>query len=63
MYGQGVTRGKVAILGIEAACNQACAAINPIDDELDTRYCTIFFRIVMMTSDNLRMGASSKIST
>ena len=29
MYGQGITRGKVAILGIEAACNQACAAIHP----------------------------------
>ena len=27
MYGQGVTRGKVAILGIDATCNQACAAI------------------------------------
>lgn len=32
MYGQGVTRGKVAILGIKAACNQACAAINSYDD-------------------------------
>lgn len=27
MYGQGKTRGKVALLGIEAATNQACAAI------------------------------------
>jgi type I restriction enzyme, S subunit len=27
MYGQGKTRGKVAILGIEAAINQACAAV------------------------------------
>jgi type I restriction enzyme S subunit len=27
MYGQGKTRGKVAILGIDAAVNQACAAI------------------------------------
>jgi type I restriction enzyme S subunit len=27
MYGQGITRGKVAILGIEATTNQACAAI------------------------------------
>ncbi|NEI61260.1 restriction endonuclease subunit S [Rhizobium leguminosarum] len=27
MYGQGKTRGKVAILGINAAINQACAAI------------------------------------
>lgn len=29
MYGQGKTRGKVALLGIEAATNQACAAILP----------------------------------
>ena len=27
MYGQGVTRGKVALLGIDATTNQACAAI------------------------------------
>jgi type I restriction enzyme, S subunit len=27
LYGQGKTRGKVAILGIDAATNQACAAI------------------------------------
>ena len=27
MYGQGITRGKVAILGIDAATNQACAAL------------------------------------
>jgi type I restriction enzyme S subunit len=27
MYGQGVTRGRVAILGISASFNQACAAI------------------------------------
>lgn len=38
MYGQGVTRGKVAILGIEAACNQACAAITPKDDAVLPRY-------------------------
>jgi type I restriction enzyme S subunit len=29
MYGQGKTRGQVAILGIKAATNQACAAILP----------------------------------
>ena len=27
LYGQGITRGKCAILGIDAAINQACAAI------------------------------------
>ena len=39
MYGQGVTRGKVAILEIEAACNQACAAINSYYEAvIGTRY-------------------------
>ena len=38
MYGQGVTRGKVAILGIEAACNQACAAIRPTDQAVGSKY-------------------------
>ena len=28
LYGQGKTRGKVAVLGIEAATNQACASIS-----------------------------------
>ena len=32
MYGQGKTRGQVALLGIEAATNQACAAILPRED-------------------------------
>lgn len=38
MYGQGVTRGKVAVLGIEAASNQACAAIQPSNEAVDSRY-------------------------
>ncbi|KCB28568.1 type I restriction modification DNA specificity domain protein [Bordetella hinzii L60] len=38
MYGQGITRGKVAILGIEAACNQASAAMSPLDDAVPTRF-------------------------
>ena len=37
MYGQGKTRGKVAILGIEAAINQACAAIC-LDKGFDTNF-------------------------
>ncbi len=38
MYGQGVTRGRIAILGIEATCNQACAAITPKDDAVASKY-------------------------
>jgi type I restriction enzyme, S subunit len=38
MYGQGVTRGRVAMLGIEATCNQACAAITKKDDEVIPKY-------------------------
>jgi len=37
LYGQGKTRGKVAMLGIEAATNQACVAILPSDD-IDPRF-------------------------
>ncbi|MFZ2653791.1 MAG: restriction endonuclease subunit S [Victivallales bacterium] len=37
MYGQGKTRGQVALLGIEAAINQACAAITPQDID-DSKY-------------------------
>lgn len=33
MYGQGLTRGRVGILGIAAATNQACAAIMPHSEE------------------------------
>lgn len=35
MYGQGVTRGRVAILGIDATTNQACAAIEVTTDTLE----------------------------
>ena len=37
LYGQGKTRGKIGILGIEAATNQACAAIE-IRDASDPRF-------------------------
>ena len=38
MYGQGVTRGKVGILGIEAATNQACAAMIPTTKYVGTKF-------------------------
>lgn len=37
MYGQGKTRGQVAMLGVKAATNQACAAILPRKD-IDPRF-------------------------
>lgn len=37
MYGQGKTRGQVARLGIEAATNQACAAIC-LDNKVDAEF-------------------------
>ncbi|ESS73586.1 type I site-specific deoxyribonuclease HsdS [Methyloglobulus morosus KoM1] len=42
MYGQGVTRGRVAILGIKAAYNQACAAIF-LNERLNNEYTQYFF--------------------
>jgi type I restriction enzyme S subunit len=42
MYGQGATRGRVAILEVAAAYNQACAAI-VFGDRLSTQYGRYFF--------------------
>ncbi len=42
MYGQGVTRGRVAILGIEASFNQACLAISP-QKLLEVKYLYYYF--------------------
>ena len=38
MYGQGVTRGRVARLGISASTNQACLAINSSDPRVGNDY-------------------------
>lgn len=38
LYGQGVTRGKVALLNINATTNQACAAIIIKDKQIDTLF-------------------------
>jgi type I restriction enzyme, S subunit len=38
MYGQGVTRGRVAKLGISASTNQACLAINSCTPEMSNDY-------------------------
>ena len=43
MYGQGVTRGRVAILEIEAAINQAVAAISPKNKKINTTF--LYFQL------------------
>src|SRR5262249_13914174 len=50
LYGQGKTRGKVGRLAIEAATNQACAAILP-DSRIDVRY---LFYYLQYSYDRLR---------
>ena len=42
LYGQGVTRGRVAILGVASAFNQACAAISP-DRRISSRFLHALF--------------------
>ena len=59
MYGQGVTRGKVAITGIEAATNQACVAIFPMG-EVRTRYLYYFLEYKYDTIRNFAHGANQK---
>ena len=55
MYGQGKTRGKVAILGIDAATNQACAAII-----LHNKYNTEFiFQYLSANYDEIRKMSNS----
>lgn len=44
MYGQGQTRGRTGKLLIEAACNQACAALLP-SDELLPDYLWVWFQL------------------
>jgi type I restriction enzyme S subunit len=61
MYGQGITRGRVALLGIEAATNQACAAIIPLDpDKTLTHFLYYFFEFSYERLRQLGHGANQK---
>jgi restriction endonuclease S subunit len=43
MYGQGLTRGRTAKLGVEATTNQACAVLHEIDNTIiDTDYLWLY---------------------
>jgi type I restriction enzyme M protein len=51
MYGQGTTRGRVAVLGIDASINQACAAFLIKDGSISSEY---LFAILRASYDELR---------
>ena len=59
MYGQGVTRGKVAITGTDAATNQACAAIFPLA-KVRTKYLYYFLEYNYDTIRSFAHGANQK---
>jgi type I restriction enzyme S subunit len=61
MYGQGITRGRVGLLGIEAATNQACAAIIPLDPAKTlTQFLYYFFEYSYERLRQLGHGANQK---
>lgn len=62
MYGQGQTRGRTGKLLIDAACNQACAALLP-SDELLPDYLWIWLQLSYDAVRALGRGGSKKILT
>lgn len=59
MYGQGITRGKVAFLEAEAATNQAAAALLP-SEHLDAGFLYAYCCFAYETIRNLAHGANQK---
>ena len=59
MYGQGVTRGRVAMLDIPSATNQACAALTP-GPQLDVDYLYAFCCFAYDRIRDVAHGANQK---
>lgn len=59
MYGQGITRGKAAILGIDATLNQACAAIL-IHSCIDAYFLLHYLKYSYARIRNFGHGANQK---
>lgn len=57
MYGEGVTRGRSAILGVDATINQAAAAISCDPTMLDYRY--LYYWLESSYSDIRKIGQGS----
>jgi type I restriction enzyme M protein len=51
MYGEGVTRGRVAVLGLDAAVNQACAAFVSKSNAIISTY---LYRVLQSRYEDLR---------
>lgn len=61
MYGQGITRGRVGLLGINAATNQACAAITPYDErKIMTRFIYYFLEFHYESLRQMGHGANQR---
>jgi type I restriction enzyme S subunit len=61
MYGQGITRGRVALLGIDATLNQACAAIIPFpEQEISSKYLYRYFEYQYEYIREFGHGANQK---
>ncbi len=60
MYGQGVTRARVGVLGIESACNQACAGLLPKDGKVDPRFLYHFLTFRYEAIRNLAHGGQQQ---
>ncbi|NTU43992.1 MAG: restriction endonuclease subunit S [Chlorobiaceae bacterium] len=61
MYGQGITRGRVGLLGIDAATNQACASITPTDEKhLSSMFLYYFFQYHYENLRKLGHGANQR---
>ncbi len=60
LYGQGVTRGKVATLGIDAATNQACAAIMLDETKLQSEFVFYSLQAKYETIRNLANDGGQK---
>jgi type I restriction enzyme S subunit len=59
IYGEGITRGKVAILGIDAATNQACLAFFP-ESILKTEFLYYYFMVTYSRLRDLSHDGSQK---
>jgi len=61
MYGQGITRGRVGLLGIEATTNQACASITPTDKKrISSAFLYYFFEYHYEDLRKLGHGANQR---